>query len=192
VPESADVTSRASRLASRLFLVGPRGSGKTTVARLVAARLGWSHVDADTELERRLGRTIRSIFAAEGDGAFREQEAAILAELCQLENHVVATGGGVVLRPENRLRMQSSGHIVWLTASPETLAARMSRDATTTDRRPSLTGGAGAMSLEEIVAVMTAREPLYHAVADVIVSTEGQTPEQVADAVVAGLREAFS
>jgi shikimate kinase len=182
----------SSFLASRIFLVGPRGSGKTTVARLVAERLGWSHLDADTELERRLGRTIRSIFAAEGEKAFRDQEAAILAELCRLDNHVVATGGGVVLRPENRLRMQSSGHVVWLTAKAETLAARLGQDATTAERRPSLTSSASATSLEEIVAVLEAREPLYHAVADVIVSTEGQTPEQVTDAVVAGLREAFT
>src|SRR5438477_136485 len=70
---------------SRIFLIGPRGSGKTTVAAVLAARLGWSHLDADAELERRYGRTIRAIFAEDGEPAFRDMEAAVLAELCQRE-----------------------------------------------------------------------------------------------------------
>src|SRR5436190_14205402 len=112
--------------ASRVFLVGPRGSGKTTVAALVAARLGWEHLDADAELERRFGRTVRAIFAEEGEAGFRDKEAAVLVDLCRLEEHVLATGGGVVLRPENRERLKSAGRVVWLTAAPETLAARLS------------------------------------------------------------------
>src|SRR5262245_25909137 len=87
---------------SRLFLIGPRGSGKTTVAALVAGRLGWDWVDADTVLERRAGMSVRAVFAAEGEPGFRDRESAVLAELCRLGRHVIATGGGVVLREPNR------------------------------------------------------------------------------------------
>src|SRR5262249_22263441 len=83
---------------SSIFLVGPRGSGKTTVARLLAEALGWAWLDADALLEERAGKSIRAVFEAEGEGGFRERESALLAELCGRQRHVVATGGGVVLR----------------------------------------------------------------------------------------------
>src|SRR4051812_20716847 len=94
---------------SRLFLVGPRGSGKSTVAALLARRLGWGWVDADALLEERAGRTIRDLFAEEGEPGFREREASLLAELCGRARHVIATGGGVVLRPASREAMRRAG-----------------------------------------------------------------------------------
>jgi shikimate kinase len=167
-----------------LFLIGPRGSGKSTVARLLAARLGWGWVDADAELERRHAASVRDIFSAEGESGFRDRESAVLADLSLLRRHVVATGGGVVLRPENRRRLRDAGRVVWLTAEAETLAARLRQDAATADRRPSLTGTAAATSLAEIVAVLQAREALYRACADFVAATEGRTPEAVADDVL--------
>src|SRR6516225_5630423 len=95
-----------------LFLVGYRGTGKTTVARLLAARLGWEWVDADAVLEGRYGRSIRRIFADEGEAGFRDKEAAVLVDLCRGRRQVVATGGGVVLRPENRARLRAAGRLV--------------------------------------------------------------------------------
>src|SRR5689334_2595238 len=89
-----------------IFLIGPRGSGKSTVARLLASRLGWDWVDADVVLERRCACSVRDLFARVGEAGFRDYEAAVLAELCRLRNHVVATGGGVVLRPDNRERLR--------------------------------------------------------------------------------------
>src|SRR2546423_1679630 len=103
-----------------LFLVGPRGSGKSTLARLLAARLGWDWIDADAELERRSGRCIRDLFTDEGESAFREREAAVLLDLCRLQRHVIATGGGVVMRPDNRARLRATGGVVWLTADAAT------------------------------------------------------------------------
>src|SRR5436305_15234067 len=92
-----------------IFLIGPRGSGKTTVARLLAERLGWDWVDVDAALEAAAGRSVRDIFAAEGEAGFRAREAAGLAELCRRRRHVIATGGGVVLDPENRQRLREAG-----------------------------------------------------------------------------------
>src|SRR5438477_10775117 len=85
-----------------VFLIGPRGSGKTTVARLLADRLGWAWLDADAVLEAQGGRSIRQLFAAEGEEGFRRREMAVLEEISRGCRQVVATGGGVVLRAENR------------------------------------------------------------------------------------------
>src|SRR5215471_17730294 len=79
---------------SLIFLVGYRGSGKTTVARLLADKLGWDWIDADEALQQRHGRSIRTIFAEEGEAGFRDKETTLLGELCRLRQHVIATGGG--------------------------------------------------------------------------------------------------
>jgi shikimate kinase len=166
-----------------LFLVGYRGSGKSTVARLLAGRLGWAWVDADDVLEERAGRPIRAVFADEGEAGFRDREAAVLADLCRLRRHVVATGGGVVLRAGNRDLMRWSGLVVWLAADPETLWQRVQGDDSTAERRPALTvGGRG-----EVEQVLRAREPLYRACADLTVQTAGRVPEEVADEILTAL-----
>jgi shikimate kinase len=166
-----------------IFLIGYRGTGKSTVARLLAAALGWDCIDADPLLEERHGRTIRQIFAAEGEAGFRDKEAALLQELCQRRQTVVATGGGVILREANRQRLKA-GWVVWLTADPATIWQRLQADATTAERRPNLTVG-GLSEIEELLRV---REPLYRACADLVVETTGRTPEQVAEAILAGWR----
>jgi shikimate kinase len=164
-----------------LFLIGYRGSGKTTVGRLVADRLGWAFLDADAVLEERYGRTIREIFAAEGEAGFRDKEAAVLADLCTRTDTVIATGGGIVLRDENRRLLKRHGFVAWLTADPLTLLARIQADHTTTERRPDLAGG-GLAEVEQLLAV---REPLYRACADVVVPVGALSPERAADAILA-------
>src|SRR2546430_46989 len=99
-----------------IFLIGYRGSGKSTVGRVLAARLGWDFVDADVVLEERYGHTIRDIFAAEGETGFRNKESTVLADLCTRTKTVIATGGGVVLRHENRVRIKKCGFVAWLSA----------------------------------------------------------------------------
>lgn len=168
---------------ARAFLVGPRGSGKTTVARLLAADLGWAWIDADVLLESRAGQSIRDLFASEGEAGFRRREAELLAELCTLEGHVIATGGGVVLRPENRDLLKRSGVVVWLTGDTDTLWGRITSDATTADRRPTLTVGGRA----EVAELVAAREPLYRECATVTIDTSGKTPGEI----VAEVRQAF-
>src|SRR5262249_557274 len=119
-----------------LFLIGYRCTGKTTVARLLAENLGWDWIDADSALEARYEKSIRQIFAEEGEAGFRDKEKKIFAELCQLRGHVIATGGGVVLRDINRQRMRSSGKVVWLTAEARTIWNRLQADPITAERRP--------------------------------------------------------
>jgi shikimate kinase len=166
---------------SRIYLIGYRGTGKSTVGALVAARLGWSFVDADEVLERRAGRSIQEIFAAEGETGFRDREQAILNELANLEKHVIATGGGVILRPANRERLRASGLVVWLTASPATICQRLEADPITASRRPALSQG----GLAEIQELLQQREPLYRKTAICEIDTEARSPEALADAILA-------
>jgi shikimate kinase len=167
----------------RLFLIGYRGTGKTMVARLLAERLGWGWADADEILEARSGRAVREIFSKEGETAFRDLEEAVLADLCQRPEHVIATGGGVILREANRQRLRQRGRVVWLTADPATIDARLRADRTTPHRRPPLAGG-GQQEIEEMLC---RREPLYRACADLTVSTDGRSPTDVVDAILSGL-----
>ncbi len=175
-----DAETQNSKLkAQNLFLVGYRGTGKSSVARLLAERLGWQWVDADDVLERRAGRTVRQVFEAEGEAGFRRRESAVLEELCGLRRHVIATGGGVVLSAANRGRLRAAGRVVWLTADAATICRRLEGDGTTGERRPVLTVGGRA----EVEELLRAREPLYRAVADLTVDTSGRPPEEVAGAI---------
>jgi shikimate kinase len=126
-----------------LTLIGYRATGKTTLARLLAQRLGWDWIDADVEIERRAGKAIARIVAEDGEPAFRDLEAAAIADLCGRTRLVVAAGGGAPRRLESRDAMRAAGKVVWLTARPETILARMSGDATTASRRPALTDRTG-------------------------------------------------
>jgi shikimate kinase len=165
-----------------LALVGYRGTGKSTVGRLLAERLGRPFADADLELEARVGRPIAAIFAELGEPAFRDWEERILAELTNRTGAILATGGGVVLRESNRRALRDFGFVVWLTAAPGVLAGRLQADQGAGGQRPALTT---AGTLAEIADVLEARLPLYHAVADARVETSRQTPAEVADAILA-------
>jgi shikimate kinase len=167
-----------------ITLIGYRATGKTTLARLLAERLGWDWIDADVEIERRAGKSIARVFAEDGEPAFRDLEAQVIAELCRRERLVLAAGGGAPLRPESRRAMRRSGRVVWLVARPETILRRMTADATTAGRRPNLTE---KDPLEEIVHLLGKREPVYRKSAHVQIDTEGKTPEQLAAEILAML-----
>jgi shikimate kinase len=167
-----------------LTLIGYRATGKTTLARLLARRLGWDWIDADVEIERRAGKTIARMFAEEGEPAFRDLEAEVIAELCRRERLVLAAGGGAPMRPESREAMRRAGKVVWLRAPAETILARMTGDATTVSRRPSLTGKG---PLDEIVDLLARREPIYRETAHLEIDTEGKTPGELAEAILAAL-----
>jgi shikimate kinase len=155
-----------------LTLIGYRATGKTTLARLLAARLGWQWIDADVEIERRTGKSIARIFAE------------VIADLCRRERLVLAAGGGAPLRAESRQAMRANGKVVWLVAAPETILARMSSDDTSASRRPNLTEQG---PLQEIVELLRQREPVYRESAHFRVDTEGRTPEQLAAEILARL-----
>jgi shikimate kinase len=165
-----------------VVLIGYRGTGKSPVARLLAALLGMQFADADEELERRAGRSIREIFASGGEAAFRDLEAIVIGDLLQGDNLVAALGGGAVLRPDNRELIRAANNkTVWLQADALTLDRRIGADAATSQRRPNLTSAGGLPEIERLLAI---REPLYRECAEFAVDTEGKTPEQVAAEVV--------
>lgn len=163
-----------------IFLIGYRGTGKSTVARLLAAELGCEWVDSDDLVEQQTGRSIAELFAEQGEPAFRDEEAQVVADLCAGPPRVVALGGGAVLRQPTRQRLADQT-VVWLTASPQTLRQRLEADLATTARRPGLTS---AGPLNEIEQVLAERAPLYGACATFIVDTENISPEAVASAIV--------
>lgn len=169
---------------TKITLIGYRGTGKTTVARLLAGALGYRWVDADDEVEKRAGATIAEIFAESGERGFRDREARVVADLCRLERAVLALGGGAVLRHANREVIRSAGGpVVWLTASPQTILDRLAADAATTSRRPDLTVG----GLAEIEQLLETRLPLYRECATLVVDTEGKTPQTIADEILGRL-----
>jgi shikimate kinase len=168
-----------------LSLIGYRGTGKTTVARLVALAFGWDWVDADVQIELRAEKSIAKIFADDGEVVFRDYESDVLQDLCGRDRIVLALGGGVVLRDANRALLKSAGPIVWLVASPATLASRIAADATTAARRPNLTTNGG---ITEITAMLAQRDPLYRDCASIVVDTENKSPAEVAEEIVAWLR----
>jgi shikimate kinase len=164
-----------------LVLIGLRGTGKSTVAQLLAERLAWPWFDADAEIEKLAGKSIAAIFADDGETAFRDLESRVVAELAKRDPAVLALGGGAVVRAENRRAIATSGRVVWLTASPQTLWRRIEADRRTAARRPNLSPAGG---ITEIIATLDARQAVYRQCAEVEVDTEGKTPAQVADAIV--------
>jgi shikimate kinase len=164
-----------------LILIGYRGCGKTTVGKALASRMGREFIDADEFLEAKAGMTIREIFAVEGEAGFRNRESAVLAELTTRSPLVLATGGGAVLREENRRNLRDSGFNVWLSADAETLWDRLQTDPTTRERRPNLAGG----GLEEVTRMLTLREPLYRELANLEIPAGELSPEVIADRILA-------
>jgi shikimate kinase len=169
----------------RLFLVGYRGTGKSTVGRLLADELGWGFVDCDDLIESAAGMSIAEIFAMEGEAGFRDRESAILNQLATRERLVIATGGGAVQRAVNRNLLCTSGFVAWLTASPETIWARLQRDPATGTRRPNLTPAGG---LEEVRALLAARELLYRSIAHFTADSDLPSPEATATAILTAWR----
>jgi shikimate kinase len=170
-----------------IFLIGFRGAGKSSVGRLLAARTGRAFRDMDGEIERREGLPIQAIVAGRGWDAFRRLEAALLEEICRGGGQVVSTGGGVVLDPQNVVRMQAGGRVVWLTAAAATVLRRISDDPASAAGRPPLTPGAGR--LEEIPALLAERTPLYRAAAHAAVCTDDRSPAEVCRLVCALLKD---
>ena len=160
-----------------LWLIGYRGTGKTTVGRLLAESLGREFADADAALIRETGESIAEFVAREGWPAFRRAESRILRKLSMGTDRVVATGGGVVLDPENVRRMRATGTVIWLTARPETILSRLSGDPATEANRPALTDQSAEA---EIRTTLAEREPLYAAAAHRAVATDRADASEIA------------
>lgn len=148
-----------------LYLIGLPGAGKTTLGRQLARRLGKPFLDADRELERTLGVSIPTIFEIEGEASFRNREESMLAELVQRTNVVLATGGGVVLRPANRAYLKENGTVVYLHADPAVVYHRVQASR----NRPLLNTPDRLAKLYELYGI---RDVLYREVADVTIESE--------------------
>jgi shikimate kinase len=148
-----------------LFLVGLPGAGKSTLGRQLARRLGKRFVDADIELEQRMGVSITTIFEIEGESGFRDREEMVLAELTLMANIVLSTGGGAVLRPGNRERLRDNGTVVYLHAEPSTLYGRIRHNR----NRPLLRTADQLARLAELYAT---RDALYRETATHVVESE--------------------
>lgn len=147
---------------SNVYLVGLMGSGKTTIGRILAKRLGLAFLDTDREVEERTGVSIPTIFEIEGEGGFRKRESQVVEDCTRMSNTIVATGGGIVLRPENRENLTRSGFVVYLNVPPHILWER-----TRTDRnRPLLRVDDPLSKLQQLFAQ---RDPLYREVADLVI-----------------------
>lgn len=154
------------------FLVGPMGAGKTTIGRQLARLLKRDFYDSDREIEQRTGVDIPYIFEMEGEGGFRAREQAMIDELTQRPDIVLATGGGAILDPSNRQHLADRGTVIYLATSAEQTLARTGRDR----NRPLLQTEDPLRRLQELLAV---RDPLYRAIADLIVSTDGRNAREV-------------
>lgn len=159
-----------------LYLIGYRCTGKTSVGRNLADRLGWTFVDADQRLVDEAGMTVAEIVSRFGWEDFRDRESAVLKNLATGTRQVVATGGGVILRAANRDIMKQTGRVVWLRASVLTIARRMENDSVTGDQRPGLTDQG---AIREIETVLNERTPLYTAAMDMAVDTDGRSLDDI-------------
>lgn len=164
------------------MLVGMMGVGKSTVGRILSRRLHRPFLDTDALLEERSGRTVREIITADGEPAFRDLEAVVLADALAGETPaVIAAAGGVVLRPDNRAVLRErAGKVVWLSAPLDVLLARVrhGKHRPVLDQDPEAT----------LVRLEQERDPLYREVADAIVLSDGRPAEQIADQILTLLR----
>lgn len=162
-----------------IVLIGYRGTGKSTVAKMLAARLGLELVSTDEEIVKRAKQSIPEIVAQHGWEYFRDLESAVCRDLAGRDQLVIDTGGGAILRPQNVKALKRNGKLIWLTATVETITARIGGDS----QRPSLTGTKSFV--EEISEVLRARTPKYQAAADHVIQTDDRPTEQLTEAVLA-------
>jgi shikimate kinase len=159
-----------------LYLIGPRGCGKSSVGRLVAEALNRPWVDLDQRIQEAVGKSVAEIFASYGQGQFREFESNALLMLAREtagQPHVISLGGGAVLRPENRRVIETTGVTALLVAEPKVLVERMLADPATAAQRPALTDPADAnwSLLEETEHVLALRMPTYQQCANLKLDT---------------------
>ncbi len=170
-------------LMTSIFLVGPMGSGKSTVGRALARKIGYRFLDSDREIEARCGVDIPTIFDYEGESGFRDRETRMVNELSLLPGIVLATGGGSILREENREYLKSRGHVILLQVDIKEQLRRVSSDT----NRPLLQTADPAARLR---ALMEEREPIYKSVAHVEVSTDARRMYHVVSRILRHLKRA--
>lgn len=157
----------------RIYLIGPMGAGKTAVGRQLAKELGLGFIDADVEMEKRTGVDIPYIFEKEGEAGFRRREQVLIAELCELPDIVLSTGGGAILSDSTRQRLKSTGTVIYLHTTIDELLRRTAQSK----NRPLLATGNRRETLEQL---LSERGQLYEEIADIRVETTGRRVKTVA------------
>lgn len=162
-------------------MVGPMGTGKSTIGKLLAKELSYGFMDSDREIEARCGADIPWIFDVEGEVGFRARESAVIRDLCQKSNIVLATGGGAVVRTDNQQYLKEYGFVVFLFTSVEQQFERTRKDR----KRPLLQSNNPKSVLQ---ALMAAREPIYRSISDYVISTDRRRPKSVVKEISSAYR----
>ena len=165
-----------------IVLIGFMGAGKTVVGKKLAEKLGYSYLDTDSIIETKQKKSINDIFAEDGEEAFRRMETAVIEKLSHEGKHVISTGGGMILRPENVLIMRKIGPMILLWASPEAIYDRIKDDK----NRPLLDVSEPLLKIKEI---LNFRTPIYKNVADHIVDTSRLSPDDACNRIVKFVRK---
>jgi shikimate kinase len=168
-----------------IVLVGFMGTGKTTIGKIAAERLGLEFVDTDDLIVARAGEAIPKIFERVGEEGFRDLETAVLRGLVGGAGRIVATGGGIVTRPENLALLRELGFVVWLSASVATIFERVSLNR----ERPLLYTEDPLRTITDMLAL---REPIYREVADLNVETDDFHPEEITHGIAASAEHFFN
>ncbi len=170
-----------------LYLIGYRGTGKTALGQKVAGLLRRPFFDTDELVVKDMGKTIADSVAENGWEYFRETERLIIERLGQNRHIVVATGGGVVLNPNNIYNMKRNGIVIWLKAKPETIISRMKLDSKTDAYRPSLSG---KDVFDEVYETLSERTPLYENASDIAIPTDNTDLDELCRLVIRNLETA--
>ncbi|MCR4619739.1 MAG: shikimate kinase [Paludibacteraceae bacterium] len=173
---------------NRIYIVGYMGCGKSTVARIVARRLGWEMIDMDKRIEGRFRQTINEIFATRGESGFRKMERNMLEEVCGMENVVISTGGGTPCQSDNMEVMLETGKVVYLRMSAESLAKRLI--VTHGTRNRPILKGKSEEELHAFIEEQLAKRKAYYERATHVMDTDGNSAEETATAVINITQEA--
>ena len=171
-----------SKIDYNIFLIGFMGAGKSTIARGLVQKLNFPLIEMDERIVKEQGMPISEIFDRYGEEHFRDTESELVKTIGTLEPSVVSCGGGTVLRPENVENMKKSGKIVFLTATPQTIYERVKNSSD----RPILNGH---MNVPYIAELMEKRRPVYEGAAELTISTDGKSREEIADEIIRRLEE---
>jgi len=167
---------------NNIVLIGPMGSGKTTVGRRLAEKLDIDFYDADHEIIDKTGVSIDHIFDVEGEKGFRKRESNVLKDLCSKPNIVIATGGGAVMLEENRLEISKAGSVIYLSSSVDQILRRTAKSKT----RPLLENSTNKR--KTISDIIEARDPLYREIATIIINTNGKKLNEVIHEILKQLK----